>query len=154
MRIFLWMTELNEWFIVSVPLSTPAFTFSFCYLLCSVCCSSPSPLFSLAVCLCSFPASVSIATTRAKLVLCTPAGILKLHRRNVPRKIHSASPTLLLPQNWTISAKSVVSSASAVNVWHVTTRKLLWKWHSFVSDGVKKREGCMGMSARAFLSAT
>ncbi len=141
MRAFLWIRELNEWFIVSVHTGQSPFTFSFCYLLCSVCCSTPSPHFSLSVCLCSFPDSVSIAV-RTKLVLCTSAGILKLHHSNVVRKLRSASPSLLLPQNWTISAKTVVFIAlvAAVNAWHVTAGKLFWKWHSFVSRGLKREK--------------
>lgn len=121
MRILLWMGELNEWFIVSVHTSHSPSTFSICYLLCSVCCSTSLS----SVCLCSFLDSVSTAT-RAKHALCTSAGILKLHRGDMARKIHNASRSLLLPQNWTISAKTVVLVA-AVNAWHVTARKLFWK---------------------------
>lgn len=75
---------------------------------------------------------------------CASAGILKLHHGNVVRNIHIAS-SLLLPQNWTISAKTVVLTAlgAAVNMWHISARKLLWKWHSYMSE---KRKRCMGMS--------
>jgi len=83
---------------------------------------------------CTFPDSFFIAT-RAKLVLCTSAGILKLHHGIVVRNIHSTSPSLSLPQNWTKSPKTVVLTALVVgvNVWHITERKLFWKWHSFLS---------------------
>lgn len=127
------------------------FTFPFCYLLCSVCCSTSSPHCFISVCLCTFPDRVSIATTRAKLVLCTSAGFLKLPHGNVVRKIHSASPSLLLQQNWTISSKTAF--LTALVAWHVTARKLFWKRHPFVSEGVKKRERCMSMAVYASLSA-
>lgn len=126
---------LNEWvewvihcFCPSVHTGHSFFTFSFWYLLCSVCCSTSSPPFSLSVYLCSFPDSVSIAT-RAKLVLCTSAGILKLHQGNVVKKNRSATPSLLLPQNWTISAKTVVLTAlvAALKAWHTAARKLFCK---------------------------
>lgn len=117
------------------------FTLSFCYLLCSLCCSALSPLFSVSVCL--FPQSVFIAT-QAKLVLCTSAGILKLHHGSAVRKIHSTSPSLPLSQNCTISSKTVVSPALvvAVNLWHVTARKLFWKL-CFLSEQVQKKAGKM-----------
>lgn len=88
----------------------------------------------------AFPQRVFIAT-RAKLVLCTSAGILKLHRGGAVRKIHSTSPSPHLPQNCTISSKTVVSTALvvAVNLWHVTAWKLFRKWQCFLSEGYKKK---------------
>ena len=120
-----------EWviqcFCPSVPTGHSPFTFSFCYLLCSVCRSTPTPHFSLSVCLRSFPASVPAATTRAKLVLGTSAGILTLRHGNVLRKdsqhfsLSSVAPKIgqSVPK-----ALSRLPWFATVNAWHVTATKI------------------------------